>query len=264
MLQGIRLESLEAHSHASTRCVPIGDSLATDTQSLLHSTSAQTRHLLTLMCERLQRHIRLVQGRPSFHPETRQEFALELARAVRDGRDQSASFEYLRRDLCARLGTDVLNDALLANTCSLALAISRRIRNPMAENALSMGAVRMVGRKSTEDRPLHGTLTELGECARVDLRMNDDLRESMGLAIAVDNAGARTAWASSIEVRVQVQTRESGVLLPTGIHLFGVQERLEAGRRSWLSFAGVNLAAQLRYDVDLSQVDAMRLLICRR
>lgn len=221
------------------------------------------RDLVNGVCQRLRHHLSFTMRRFVPHPEAVFEQLFELQNEARAGRDVATCFRFLMRDLQQMLPEETIQQTLIGCGCPNSLALSRRLQHELADHGVSLGAARVITGDDAICKSLMGTRLEAGECARFDLPLVDGLPESSMVAVGLDNAGHRPAYACGIEIRVQVQLGDGGILTPSPIGFFGLADKIDAGRRTWLAFPGVNIASQLNVDFRGQAIDALRLIIIR-
>ncbi|MCA8940589.1 MAG: hypothetical protein KDB07_12305, partial [Planctomycetes bacterium] len=175
------------------------------------------------------------------------------------------AFAFVLQEMRKRHSDLELKQHLTQIGSDLAMAFSRRIAAPLANAQLRLGALRCNFGEACETQVLHGMFHESEEVARADVFVDGRDLESLRVAIAIDNPSKKRAWASGVDVRVQVQSVHGSTLTRSSVSIFGVLPVIDGGRREWLAFSGVDLLQEVASELEAGdEIYALRLLISRR
>jgi len=206
----------------------------------------------------------------SSHPCEPWQLAFLRSRAARAGVDTSVVFGFLLEEMPGRVGMSELRTNLTGTGCRLGMCISKRLASPMAARCAKLAMLRAVGLPGGDvEERLAGAVFEGEEHARIDVRApldaDDNWIRDLRLAVAVDNPTGVALHGIGVEVKVQVQTHSSGRLVRTGISSFGLIPQLDAGRRGWVAFRGIDFGRELLAEIGASDpIVAIRLLVSRK
>jgi hypothetical protein len=225
---------------------------------------------LNHLLESIREHHDLATLGMSGHPVEPWQLEFLRARAARAGVDTSVMFGFILDEMPSRVGVTELRADLAGAGGRLGVNLSKRLASPLAARCARLAMVRVLGSEIPEtEMRLAGAQFESEEHARADIHSPEgagpDWVRGLRIAIAVDNPVGVALHAIGVEVKLQIQTQSSRLLVRSGMSSFGVIPLLEPGRRGWVAFRGVDFGRELMAEVGADdQIKAIRLLVARK